>query len=888
MKVLICGATMYGMETAVRMARLGHDVRIVTDLFYPGEDLLGTMKAQTDESAGKWIDEFCGMNVPETPAAMKKALLKKLEDEKVSISFVTRYVAPLLHGERVCGAVVMLPNGLKCIPCRMIIDATITGMPSFSAVGRDTTIGKGTELIVRAALIGSEKEARAVCPEDMTVTRDRADPERICVARKCCLPKDMPPSDARFFIATRREHILKLFCGDRLRCDTAQPQALEPVAWLPRPEVPLAGFGDTGEITGDEDGLSVDRILLNGQILPFDPDRGFTAQHYDALVGEQCDILVCGAGTSGAWAALSCAESGAKTICIERCGLPGGTRALGGVIGLYCGNRNQIFQSMWEAIRAYAERISGSPESNQVLESLFLLNELTDKCEKLYVQTSLCDTLTEDGRIRGVLTAGEDGLHRIIASQFIDATGEGLLCHVAGCASAVGDGEFHMTQNYSQWNRCISERKAYRPVDQDMLDPTVDAEWDRSIRFCLENAAEYDLFEILTPRETRRIRGRNTVSLRSVARGTRWPDTIYDAYSTFDPHGRSFILEGRLGALPALGRGHFAAIPLGAIRPVELDNVFVVGKAVSCTQEGINYIRMNADAMCLGFIAGRVATMCVREKKQAEELDLHTLQSELLRQGALVRSVPETCEDQMTASELLTRILAAEDESTLNDVILARPDGLDEMLRRAMNCHCFSKRDLMEMTLMLYGDTAPAGVLCDRLAALDKKCGTVCYQDRQRDTGVIVGGVQGETDDYWQMNRLMVLLSWNHCRAAVPVLVSMLDHTVPGGEWINESSVYSSIRLDTNTIPNYDRILCLAFSIIQMPDETFRPGLERLYREVAVILAPKARVWRDYLLLKMAQAYARCGGDPQTLFDIGAIDLNYSVFCDGTARIIDQ
>jgi hypothetical protein len=483
--------------------------------------------------------------------------------------------------------------------------------------------------------------------------------------------------------------------------------------------------------------------------------------------------------------------------------------------------------------------------------------------------------VVEDRRIAAVFSVGEDGLFADRGVQTVDGTGEGLLCALAGCDAPVGDPALQMSQNSSQWRRCTEARQVYSHHDQDVILPTENEEWWRCQAHILRNTGEYDLFPMLATRETRRVRGRKAVTLRSVSRGQRWSDTIYDAYSTFDPHGRSFCAEGRLGALPALGKGRFAAVPLGALLPAQLDGVFVTGKAVSASQEGANFLRMNPDVMSIGWIAGRLAADCVAQRCDAEALDITALQEWLLEKQALI--APAADGQAVTAAMLLPRILSGEDETVFNDVVLARPVGLGELLQQAAQSKCFSKGTLLDMCRMLYHDTAGAARLTALLAKLDGENGAMVYVDRQRATGVIRGGVHDAADDYWQMNRLVALLCAENCREAVPVIASVLKNTVPGGGWENPTSVYSRARLDSNTIPNYDRILCLAHGIEAMPDPAFLPELTRLIRDVAAVPPLPQQIWRDYLMLRLLRAAVACGGNAAQLLDLAALDLTYAL-----------
>lgn len=144
-----------------------------------------------------------------------------------------------------------------------------------------------------------------------------------------------------------------------------------------------------------------------------------------------------------------------------------------------------------------------------------------------------------------------------------------------------GDHETGRTQNYSQWRMCDSAHAGYQRLDQGTLnDPGKDS-LSKEIQRCLH-----------------------------------------------DPHGRSFHPAGRLRLLPAQDATRYAPVPLRALLPREIDNMLVCSKALSMDQDALNYARMAPDVMCVGYLAGRVAGMCVKQQcaAQARALFEHLLQ----------------------------------------------------------------------------------------------------------------------------------------------------------------------------------------------------------------------------------------------------------------------
>lgn len=890
MKIIILGATTYGMEKAVSLAQLGHDVLLTTSASYPGEDLFGSFRAYFDPSALSWIRAFTGKKDFSSPAAMKAALLQTLLSAGIKISYYTRAAAALLNRNAVCGMLLAGPNGLFSRPCDLVIDATLLQSPTHQAAGAALILPSGARLPLRVSVIAPSQPAIDMLTAQGYLA-DLFDPHRLHLDATCELPQPMLPSQALGFLMEQRKRRLEKIAQtagmEAVSCDNAQPSALDIAVNAPRPAFRCwLRLEDDLVLPSEKTAYLPDSIVLNGRILPYDPQRGLEEGHRQAMPSNQKEVLICGGGTAGVWAALAAAEKGADALVIERQSALGGTRTLGGVSGLYCGNRNGLFQDLWERICAFTQNLPGGNHPAPVAESLFYHHAAAESRLQIRLNAQLCHVFVKERRITGVMSVGDDGLHLDCAAQYIDATGEGLLCALGGCDYELGDAAAHMTQNYSQWQRRSHKSTGRTPMDQDMLMTTDDSDWMRSISNNMLRATEYDLYELLTPRETRRICGRKTITVRSIARGQRWKDTLYDAFSTFDPHGRNFSYEGRLGALPNLGKGRFSAVPLGALLPAQLDGVLVTGKALSASQEAINFLRMNADVMSIGWIAGALAAECVEKKCDADQLNLAPLQDFLFEKQAMIAPAEDT--QAVSAAMLAARVLAGEDEGVINDVILARPKGMDIYLRRAATNHTYSKQFLLDVCLMLYHDPSGQDRLIEMLRSLDEKNGVIHYHDSQRASGVILGGTHGAPDDYWQMNRLMVLLAHEHCSAAIPVIASLLAHTVPGGGWINHGSRVQATRLDVNTLPNYDRILCLAHAILDMPDPVYLPELKRLTEEIIALSAPKAQIWRDYLILRLIQATAACGEKIAPLLQKAKLDDRYATIRAIINRLLEN
>ena len=81
------------------------------------------------------------------------------------------------------------------------------------------------------------------------------------------------------------------------------------------------------------------------------PETKITAQRYD--------VVVCGGGTAGVFAAIAAARNGAKTALVEAKGYVGGIAAEGG-----CGLHS--FYNLWKAFPESKKNKSGKRNSRRV------------------------------------------------------------------------------------------------------------------------------------------------------------------------------------------------------------------------------------------------------------------------------------------------------------------------------------------------------------------------------------------------------------------------------------------------------------------------------------------------------------------------------------------
>ena len=169
------------------------------------------------------------------------------------------------------------------------------------------------------------------------------------------------------------------------------------------------------------------------------------------------DVVVCGGGTAGVFAALAAARNGAKTAVVENKGYVGGIATEGGT-GLHS------FFNLWKAFPGVKKKkvIRGIPEEfiNRLTKSggasghnetvmnfaydsdslcvdvemykFIALQMLREAGVDVLLNTMAVDTAVNNGRVTAVLTESHEGCEALFAEAFIDATGYGDLCARAG------------------------------------------------------------------------------------------------------------------------------------------------------------------------------------------------------------------------------------------------------------------------------------------------------------------------------------------------------------------------------------------------------------------------------------------------------------------------
>ncbi len=414
----------------------------------------------------------------------------------------------------------------------------------------------------------------------------------------------------------------------------------------------------------------------------------------------QVDVCVVGGGPAGVSAAVTAATTGRRVLLVEQTGSFGGAGTVGGVAELMNFDDGVHFLADGFGRRVH-DALFGPCKFRRQCR-----NVKTEKIKRLYDRlvvesgadflfyTRLTDVVMVDGRVTHALVSDTSGTKAISAKVFVDGTGSGMLCMLAGAESDYGDSQgVPMAATLcSVWGGVDFPRKrgddgrfaatAYKDGVLSQFDTVLPGiRWnypeigvglgnvghlfqvdDRDARSLTDamvkgrqSLAEYEVYyrryvpgcekvqllrtaDWLGVRASRRVRCMKTLTVVDFDRPGRFPDEIGRYSYPIDCHPKTSDTKGMADFKKAIARRHADgesySIPYGALVPKGLENVLVAGRAIGADDAMQASVRVIPGCYITGQAAGLAAALAVEKGCAVKDVPVDALRARLRAIGA--------------------------------------------------------------------------------------------------------------------------------------------------------------------------------------------------------------------------------------------------------------
>lgn len=647
------------------------------------------------------------------------------------------------------------------------------------------------------------------------------------------------------------------------------------------------GIGKTLKVPGKN--ISADKIRMN--LLPdlgYGIPLSFVSADWNTVVRKtkQTQVIVAGGGTAGALSAAGAVEKGADTIVVDYFNDLGGTKTMGGVMGYYHGvKENTFFKKQNEE----AERLATEMRmTKKIGRQIFHLKEIVEKGGQFVTSALLCGAIVKDNTVTGVLVCRHGELEFIEGIVTIDATGDGDVAAFAGASFQHGDTRIGYTQNYSQWDIAgVGKLPSSTNRDYDIIDNTLISEQQRGLLISHYEAHFYDFHPFLTVRESRRVDSVHNLDLIDCVEGTHFKDVIAQASSDFDPHNIGSSEFTKCGFLLPHSNDITVEIPYRSIVPRKVDGLLISGRGFGQTHNALQFTRMTADLIVLGYCTGQIAADIAWKKTRPRDYDVSALQAEWVQldylPAAVVKKVPGDLRND--PAEIKRRVAELEGgaQEYLYECSRIQKDKILPLLKER-----FSKTSSADGKLLLakmlawFGDAGGNTLIGNELKALFEEEQRTGYPDGYIDDYDFIRGREKNKLEglFWRINQNIALLAMSRNGSEKNIIQKIIENTVSGGGMVPRTNDYFNERIDLKLIPFHNRIMNLCFYAERVPDQAFIAGFEKLLTDKNVggfVVNTYENVrWKVHggaLELSVAAALSRCGAK-------GGFDLLHSYLGD--------
>jgi glycine/D-amino acid oxidase-like deaminating enzyme len=420
---------------------------------------------------------------------------------------------------------------------------------------------------------------------------------------------------------------------------------------------------------------------------------------------DRYDVIVVGSGSAGSSAAISAARLGARTLLVDRLGFMGGTstavldtfyafytpgatprRVVGG-IGWEVVERLTADGVAFERPNTYGAGtgVTYDPEALKVLWERLAEDAGID----LLLHTWATGVTLTDGRVRALRIWNKGGERTIEAAAFVDASGDGDVCAMAGVPyddarttgtvqslstlfrlanvdleraaavpkaelwarmrDAAATGGYRLPRLEGSWHRTPYEGVVMihmtRIPNVDATDPEqltrAEIEGRRQVleyhRFLRDRVPGFERSVLVSTspaigiRESRRVHGDHRLTRDEVLAGARFTDEIALCGAPIEDHGAGGDTEWRYVA-----EGGVYGIPYRSLLPQGVEGLLVAGRCFSATHDAHASARSMATCMAMGQATGTAAALAAAGGTTPRALPADRLRERLALDGALL------------------------------------------------------------------------------------------------------------------------------------------------------------------------------------------------------------------------------------------------------------
>jgi hypothetical protein len=427
------------------------------------------------------------------------------------------------------------------------------------------------------------------------------------------------------------------------------------------------------------------------------------------------DICVLGGSCTGVFAAVRAARLGAKVALIEKQNTFGGM-ATAALVNIWHSLYNtegtqQIISGLTEDIMQRLEKYGAvnkaDKKTNPSRGFTFNPNELKIELDELvlehnitpYLHTLFSEPYMEHGKLKGVVIDNKDGRSIIKAQYFIDATGDGDLCHRLGLDTYTTDllqppstcalfenwdtkdfiqlfkkhgEEFNIPSGFV-WGQPLPSTDTYMlagtrvfGVDCSKANELTSAEIEgrRQIRAIMNMFRKYAPEKIpalvglpsnIGVRETRHVKCQYHITGDDALYGKTFGDAIANGSYRLDIHHQDkpgitlrYLNGEQHYCCPGKPQEEsrwreelkvdptFYQIPLRSLIPPKIDNLMIAGRMLDASSIAFSGIRVMVNMNQLGEAAGVTSYLALNANKAIKDVSSDKVRSELKKGGSII------------------------------------------------------------------------------------------------------------------------------------------------------------------------------------------------------------------------------------------------------------